>query len=244
MDGSEVKSEAQSVGTTLAWASVIPVAGEVAEPVAIAGLVATVIAKDPPDHHYKRTVRPARVAPVRLPAIPGLSHRAAAAATRVLNALEHASADGISFVSALQRYEGAVVAKDRKWSAIQLKATLRYGRLTVARYQEAISLLAADDRRLARSALGRKAINTRALIRGLRTIRKDGLPGALVQQLKTWGIDGATIRAIGKDTPISLPPGAGRLLGPILRQTFRNDLQRFTSALNRYLARLKQHPSG
>jgi hypothetical protein len=243
VDGSVVKSWAQSVGSALTWISVIPVAGEVAEPVAVAGLVTMVIANDPPDRYYKRRVRPARVAPVRLPAILGLSRRAAAAWTSVMGALDHASADGISFVSALQRYEGAVVAKDRKWTAIQLRATLGYGRDTVAWYQQAMSLLGADHRLLARSALGRKAVNTRAVIRALRAIREHGLSSALVQQLKGWGIDAATIRAIGKDTPISVPSGAGTLFGPILDPTFRSNLRSFTRALNTYLADLKVHRS-
>ena len=242
-----VKSNANAISYWLTVAAFIPVVGQATAAIALAASTASavmvVIANDPPDHHYKRVVRPVRVAAVRLPAINGLSHRAATAATRILSALQHANADGITFVSALQRYEGAVQAKDRKWSIIQLRTTRKYGRRASAWYQRAASLLVTDHQLLAHSPLGRKAVNPRALIRALRSIRKHGLPRSLAHELKRLGISARNIRAMGKYMATSLPPGARTLLGPILSPSFRHDLQNFTRALNTYLTGLRALPA-
>jgi hypothetical protein len=239
---SSVKGGANAMSAALAFVALIPVVGEVAYTLAVVGAVTTAIGLDPPDRHYKLTVLPARAAPVYLPAIRGLSHRAATAATGVLSALEQASADGTTFVVALQRYEGAVKAGDAKWLAIQLKATLRYGRLTAAWSRRAATLLARDHHLLARSPLGWTRVDTRALKRSLGAIRKHGLPTALVQQLRAWGIDATTIRAIGKHVPTVAPPGASTLWGPILQPSYRGRLENFVRIINDYLTALRQRP--
>jgi hypothetical protein len=241
VDASTAKDWASKAGAGLAFIGLVPAAGEVYA-LAVAGAALTAIALDPPDPHYTRPVRPAGPPAIRLPRVQGFSRRAAAAATAVLSALGRGGADAITFVTALQRYEGAVNAAQPKWIAVQLKAALRYGHLAVVWYQRARSLLARYHRSLVRSPLGRLRVDIRSVKRSLRSIRKHGLPQALRRQLTASGIDAATIRAIGKQAPTGAPPGANTLWGPILQPSFRQQITRFTAALSAYLAALQSRP--
>jgi hypothetical protein len=234
------KSVAKNIALVTGIAGIVPLAAEVSVPLGVFATIMGLIADDPPDHHYKHVSRPAHVPQFTVSQSPGVDRAAAKAASRVMTVLLRSAATGQALLDALQRYQGALQAHDRKWVRRQVQAAVKYGHQLAAMCRRLAADLRAKHRVLASSALGTRRISSRKLNRLLRSARAHGLPAAIVTELMRLGVAPPAIRRARKLLPARAPAKATTILGPLLTPTIRAQLGAASDDLDVYLAGLAQ----
>ena len=242
------KQIARTLNDGISYGSVATIGLElnpaVAGAITLAGAITTAIADDPADRQIHKAARPLKIERITVNPGNGLSARAAKATSKMLNALMRAGAVGQAFLDAIQRYQGAAAAGNPQALFQQFQATLKYGHQFATRLRAAAKVLSAQRRTIENSPLGRKHLSRPALSRSLRSIRRHGLPRALIKELKHLGLNDAEIRGFSKRLPIRLPSGPITPLGTLLRPAFARQLLSLASGLDKYLTGLQQKPLG
>jgi len=235
------------------WAKVLSTAAGVgslltlkATPVSAAltvfGMITGAIANDPPDRHIKTRAKPLRIPRFSVSAGGGVGRKAAAATSRVINALAQTGSIASAFLDAIQRYQGALAIGEPKALAQQYQAAIAYGDQLVRATRSAADVLSRERGVIRRSALGASRVSMRELRATLRAVRRHGLPRGLASRLARFGVTAADVRAGLKLLPATPPASAKTPLGPILANAFVQQLRSFATALETYVAAFQQQP--
>jgi hypothetical protein len=225
--------------------ALVPVYGELASAgLGIFSIAVSMLAADPPDHHYKQTTRLAQLGTLAIAARHGFTRRQARAATRLFTALGSSGAAGAAFMDALQRYEGAAAAVDPRWLMRQWSATLKYGHTFAARCRTLARIASRERRILTRSPLAKFRVSAGVARRMLRSVRRHGLPRALVRRLRHSGFSTSTITSARRLAPAKIPAAALAVGHSLLSPAFSAQLLRLAAGLERYRAKLAQAPLG
>jgi hypothetical protein len=238
------KTLANNLSTSLGLASVgtifldPPIGGAVT----ILGGIISAIAADPPDRHIHRTPQPLTVSRILLHPGHGLSPRGAAATSTVLNALDRAASVGQAFLEAIQRYQGAAAVGNPSALALQFEATLRYGHEFATLIRNAGKVINAQRPAILSSQLGRTRMSRRALIQLVRSVRRHGLPSAMVRLLTRAGLTATEMRDLVARISTEVPASGVTALGSVLDPAFTRQLRALATGLDRYLAGLHRQP--
>ncbi len=204
--------------------------------IGVLGLVAEVVALDPPDPHFHHVARPPAFGTLSVGAGHGLTRAGAHALSQLATSFAHAGADGEAFIVAWQRYEGALAARKLGPIFTQLAAVHLYGARYVADLHTVARLLSRDHRLLAASAAGRQALSGAALRSRARSMRAHGLPHQLTARLEHAGVPAKDVRHYLATLGRHIPNGRVTMLSTLLSPKLQRGLLAEANAVARLLS--------